>query len=122
MKSAAASADFLVTGDFNFFPQLGGPKQRAILTSAGCQDLGKGARTLGGKEIEGTFVGYEHDEFKADLKNINSRLDHIFSSGGFSGSSPTLYTRTMLEHEPEELTTRDYPSDHLPLVINIEQH
>ena len=48
-----------------------------------------------------------------------SRLDHIFSSNGVVGNNPLLYTKTMLEIEPEELKTRNYPSDHLPLVINI---
>ncbi len=111
---------FLVTGDFNFFPDRDGNSQRAILTER-LVDAGKGAVTLLGRQIEGTFVGYEHDTFKADLENMVSRLDHIFFSDDriLSLESPRLYTKTMLPEEPKELTTRDYPSDHLPLVMNV---
>jgi len=112
--------NFVVCGDFNFFPDRDGGKQRAILTEH-WQDLGQGAKTLGGRSVEGTFVGYDHDAFKADLNNMISRLDHIFSSQCLTGVNPTLYTKTMLPKEPKELTTRDYPSDHLPLVIEIQE-
>ena len=109
---------FVICGDFNFFPDRDGNKQRAILTEK-LQDLGKGAKTLGGRPVEGTFVGYEHDQFKADLNNMVSRLDHIFGLEGVVGKDPTLYTKTMLPEEPEELTTRQYPSDHLPLRLEV---
>ena len=118
VKDATKGQEFIICGDFNFFPDRDGNKQRAILT-AELKDLGRGAKTLSGKECEGTFVGYEHDEFKADLKNMISRLDHIFASTKVTGHSPVLYTKTMLDVEPVELTTRDTPSDHLPLFINI---
>lgn len=119
VKNVAKDQEFLVCGDFNFFPDRDGDKQRAILTTE-FKDLGKGAKTLLGKECKGTFIGYDHDEFKADLKNMVSRLDHIFSSSGVLGENAVLYTKTMLEVEPPELTTRDTPSDHLPLFITIK--
>lgn len=116
---------YLVCGDFNFFPcnfisTAQGDKQREILTSE-MADLGKDALTLSGKKLEGTFIGYEHDRFKADLKEIITRADHIFGSKtvekvGFS----ILYNKTMLDEEPQELTTRDYPSDHLPLIVRVK--
>ena len=118
VKEVAGDQQFIVCGDFNFFPDKDGAVQREILTTE-LHDLGKGALTLGGKHVEGTFVGYEHDAFKADLSNMISRLDHVFGSSGVVGTNPTLYTKTMLTEEPEELTTRKYPSDHLPLVVNI---
>lgn len=74
---------------------------------------------MGGKHVEETFVGFEHDEFKADLTNMVGRLDHIFGSSHILGTNPTLYTKTMLNVEPQELTTRDYPSDHLPLLLDV---
>jgi len=113
--------EFVLCGDFNLFPDRDGAKQRDILCNwkYTMQDLGKGAKTLSGRQVEGTFVGYEHDEFKADLGNMVSRLDHVFSSTGIVGTEPTLYTKTMLDQEPEELATRKYPSDHLPLVISL---
>ncbi len=118
-EDSEGNDEFIVCGDFNFFPDKDGNNQRSILTSK-WKDLGQSALTLSGKKVEGTFVGYEHDNFKADLKNMVSRLDHVFSSTNVKGVNATLYTKTMLDKEPEELTTRDYPSDHLPLVVTIE--
>lgn len=124
IEEVAQGQPYIVLGDFNFFPPnynptAEGEKQRKILTES-MKDLGKGARTLAGKEIEGTFIGYEHDRFKSDLKDIITRTDHIFGSETVEkvGLS-TLYTKTMLDNEPEELTTRNYPSDHLPLVAKV---
>lgn len=118
---------FVVCGDFNFFPDRDGSAQRRVLTApsqeAGAvpwRDLGRDAATLGGRRIEGTFIGYDHDQFKADLAAPNSRLDHVFCSQNLRAASPpVLYTKTMLPEEPAELTTRDYPSDHLPLVVSV---
>lgn len=111
-------AEFLLVGDFNFFADKDGPKQRALLCQW-MQDLGKGAKTLLGKQVEGTFIGYDYDPSKADLTNMTSRLDHVFGSANVVGTTPILYTKTMLSVEPVELTTRQYPSDHLPLVVDI---
>jgi len=121
IEDITKGADYVLSGDFNLFPDRDGAMQRDILCQwkYPMQDLGKGAKTLKGKQVEGTFVGFEHDEFKADLKNMISRLDHIFGSNNVIGTNPVLYTKTMLPQEPEELTTRQYPSDHLPIVIEI---
>ena len=65
---------------------------------------------------------YDTDDFKADLTNMQSRLDHVWIwdiSERIQVSTPTLYTKTMLPEEPEELTTRHYPSDHLPLRVYV---
>jgi endonuclease/exonuclease/phosphatase family metal-dependent hydrolase len=71
---------FIVCGDFNFFPDRDAAKQREILES-GWMDVGKtyGQRTNRGVPIEGTFLGYEHDQFKSPLgvENLHSRLDNI---------------------------------------------
>lgn len=114
----AGNESFVICGDFNFFPDKDGALHRSILTEK-LLDLGKGATTLSGKHVEGTFVGYEHDEFKADLTNMVSRLDHIFGSKDVIATDPKLYTKTMMDEEPKELTTRLYPSDHLPIICNI---
>lgn len=118
-----SNQEFIICGDFNFFPDRDGDKQRAILTDKGSlQDLGKGAITINGKPLEGTFVGYEHDDFKADLKKMVSRLDHVFGSKNVRRiSDPILITKTMKFFEPtEELTDRNLPSDHLPLLMGLE--
>lgn len=120
IKQRAKDNPYIVCGDFNFFPDKDGNTQRALLTQE-MLDLGKDAKTVGGKKVEGTFVGFEHDNFKADLKNMVSRLDHIFSSNGaVKIGDATLYTKTMLDKEPEELTSRDFPSDHLPLIVSLK--
>lgn len=117
-KETGGTEQFVLSGDFNFFPDKSAAQQRQIMRSF--QDLGAGAKTLSGRAVEGTFIGYEHDEFKADLNSMISRLDNIYASSGITGTNPTLYTKTMLEVEPEELTTRDYPSDHLPILIDLK--
>jgi endonuclease/exonuclease/phosphatase family metal-dependent hydrolase len=111
---------YFVAGDLNLFPDRRAAEQRAIL--AFLQDLGAGARTSqAGRLCEGTFVGYEHDEFKADLANMVSRLDHILGSEHWTAAAPTLWTQTMMSPEPAELSVRNaMPSDHLPLTAWLE--
>ncbi len=120
IDDVAGDLPFIIAGDFNFFPDRDGDKQRSILTEH-FKDLGKGAKTfLGNRHVEGTFVGYEHDAFKADLKNMVSRLDHVFGSKSVNTKGHViLYAKTMLQNEPDEFTTRSYPSDHIPLFTTI---
>lgn len=128
IKEATKGQPFIVCGDFNFFWNLQGNNQRNILTSF-MKDLGINAETLAGKRTDVTFVGYEHDNFKTDLCKafeINlqpnySRLDHIFGSKTVEKIGVSkVYTKTMLETEPQEFKTRDYPSDHLPLIVEVK--
>lgn len=124
-ETIARDAPFVVCGDFNFFPDRDGDKQRAILCET-MKDAAKGAVTVqSGTPLEGTFVGYEHDEFKASLVPSEriSRLDHVFCHQGdavMSVTDPILYNKTMLPTgEPEEFGTRKLPSDHLPVVVTV---
>lgn len=120
---------FILTGDFNFFPDKDGAKQRTVLTDGPLrmQDLGKESITSQLRvKLEGTFIGYEHDDFKADISSFDkiiSRLDHIFASSDVEQKGPVILdTRTMLEVETDpskELTDRNLPSDHLPLLVEI---
>lgn len=126
IKEVAKDQPYIVCGDFNFFPTnfiktAQGEQQRKILTDQ-MQDLGKGAVTSQkGKKLEGTFVGYEHDQFKAELNEVITRTDHIFASNGVEPvGNAILHTETMRDKEPEELTTRNLPSDHLPLSVDIK--
>jgi endonuclease/exonuclease/phosphatase family metal-dependent hydrolase len=118
VKNIAGNDNVIISGDFNFFPDRDEKVQRSILTEH-FNDSGVGAKTLSGKEVIGTFVGYEHDNFKASFDNMVSRLDNVFTGGNVAGTNPILYTKTMLDEEPEEFTTRNYPSDHLPLVVTM---
>jgi endonuclease/exonuclease/phosphatase family metal-dependent hydrolase len=117
---------FIVCGDFNFFPDRDAAKQREILES-GWMDVGKtyGQRTNRGVPIEGTFLGYEHDQFKSPLgvENLHSRLDNIYVRENSTVDIDPLriyvsvLTNTMdsPDHNQPELSTRNTPSDHLPL-------
>ena len=114
---------FILSGDFNFFWDKEGDKQRNIL--ADFIDVGKNAKTLKGSTNNSTFIGYEQDEFKSSLTEMKSRLDHIFTSKDMVTENPIIYTRSlyykdMKEDIENELTHRNYPSDHLPIVTDIK--
>jgi endonuclease/exonuclease/phosphatase family metal-dependent hydrolase len=115
------STPMVLAGDLNLFPDKNADKQRAILTTL-LQDAGKGAiADHNAQPLEGTFIGYEHDEFKADFNNMNSRLDHVLTSRHAIVHRRELIVKTMLEPEPEPFSKRNaYPSDHLPLLVDIE--
>lgn len=129
------NSPWILCGDFNFFMPLPnssekvfGDEQRKVLTDGGFQDLSKNAQTLGGKTIDGTFFGYDHDPFKSNLSEMHSRLDHVFGSTYISVHSAIQYTRSMSDDitfeddVANELTHRNYPSDHLPQVLELEVH
>jgi endonuclease/exonuclease/phosphatase family metal-dependent hydrolase len=121
----------LICGDFNFFDDRDGKQQRELLTAfnrvtrigndrQSLVDFGENMVTSQNQtQISGTFVGFEHNEFKAPLPGLASRLDHVFGSpGDFElDSTPVLLTKTYIDPEPEELTSRDLPSDHLALKV-----
>src|SRR6185295_4069148 len=116
---------FIVCGDLNFFPDRDGALQRAILTEdGGLRDLGTRMLALSdGRELRGTFVGFDHDDFKADLANMVSRLDHVLLWGPqltAAADHLLVYDKTMLSAgEPAPFSTRSYPSDHLPLLARL---
>nr|QYA18704.1 putative endonuclease/exonuclease/phosphatase [Clandestinovirus] len=123
VKEVSGGESSIISGDFNLFPDRDATKQRAILVSE-FNDIGEGAITSQkAQKVEGTFVGFEHDSFKADLKNMVSRLDHIFTypkTNQFVKRDPAqLITKTMLVPEPEELSVRHLPSDHLPISVKL---
>ena len=118
IRDGIGATHFIVCGDLNLFPDRDGNAHRALLAEH-WTDCGKGAITLlGQRQVEGTFVGYHYDAFKADLGNMVSRLDHIFCSPNMTPSFPTLWNKTMkVPNEVDDPTTRDFPSDHWPLVV-----
>ncbi len=149
IKEVCGDERAIVAGDFNFFPDRDGGKQRAILTdfqlaSFPLWDVGGkmwSETSQTARPIEGTFVGYDHDEFKCkDLSQPSSRLDHIFLKGDVMVASHLkLCTETMVQHlgemlylmvfctqkqvvpEPPELSCRDLlPSDHLALLVELQ--
>lgn len=123
IKKYAKKNPYVVCGDFNFFEDGDGATQREILAKE-MLDCGKDAVTLGGKKLERTHIGFQHHNKKADLTNLNkggSRLDYVWASPGAERiGNALLYTKTMLDAEPEELTSYDLPSDHLPLIVSLK--
>jgi endonuclease/exonuclease/phosphatase family metal-dependent hydrolase len=118
--AAFAGSAIVLAGDFNFFPDLDGPKQRSLLLEAsGMRDLGASGALLStnGQRVDGTFVGYGHDNMKAPDGQVGSRLDHIFVKKIESESDLVLIDKTMRDIEPPTLSTRDYPSDHFPIKV-----
>lgn len=111
----------ILAGDFNFFADKDGRSQYETLAK-NWDNLAIGRITSqSGLAIQGTFVGYEADAFKASQPVNFGVLDHIFTCG-FEGSDARVHTETMLQVEPNELTERDsLPSDHLPLSVIVEE-
>jgi len=92
---------FLCAGDYNFFDDRRGIEQRNDMLSNSI-DL---AFPL--ENIIGTFMGYNHDEFKQPFEKM-SRLDHVFSNGiKRIGDFASVYG------DIEMIKNRTYPSDHL---------
>lgn len=125
-KATGNKGRYILSGDFNFFPKnekgdfFGDEQRKEIATHL--TDCAKDAKSLGGKLLKGTFVGIESDPFKAPLPDLNtSRLDHVFATGEYTVDSAVLYTKTMKVPEPSELSDREFPSDHLPLVVNFSE-
>lgn len=113
----------ILCGDFNFFPDMPGCDEQRATIARVFQDLGKGAiASQDGRPLEGTFVGFDHDEMKAPMGHeLVGRLDHIFGMHMELVTPPLLFTETMLAEEPKELQVRDLPSDHLPLVVTLRR-
>lgn len=121
VPTISSGRPFILSGDFNFFPDKKGPEQLALLSTIG--ERVTGYKTESGRVLNGTFIGYEHDEFKTpDSKNPTSILDHIVLSG-FGYEQPRTSTKTYELVEPEELTNRNAsPSDHLPLIVTLHSN
>lgn len=120
IKKITNGLDYLLTGDFNFFSDKNGARQTDIIESC-MDDLSFDALTLKGYKTQGTFVGFYWDKFHAPLPQLQSNLDHIFGNEyNWQVLKKVLYTKTMLDVEPEELTTRNFPSDHLPILMSVK--
>ena len=122
INELAGNEPYVVLGDFNTFPDRDGFKQRAIL-SAKMQNLTDHLFTESGMKVSGTFVGTDLDQFKSKfpLEENMAQLDYIYTSKDLERADDhaTVIARTMLEEEPQELSTRNFPSDHLPVVARI---
>ena len=114
----------VLSGDFNFFfdGNRMGAKHLSIMEAA-LTNISKNKLTSQElRNINGTFVGYPHDEFCAkDPRNPDSCLDYIFVDCDVKyDDNVTVLTKTFLENEPTELSEPySLPSDHLALVAQL---
>lgn len=78
------------------------------------------------RPINGSSLDDPIDNQLDPEKFLPSRLDHIFVNQHFAVNpldqttnvyNPRIYPNTMLDKEPAELTSRQTPSDHLPLSV-----
>lgn len=100
-----AGESFLCTGDYNFFDDRDGKKQRSVLTNV-AQDAAYPLRNA-----SGTFMGFSHDEFARPFDAM-SRLDHVFYGGPVECQPAAVYG------DMELVKQRQYPSDHLMIVLD----
>jgi endonuclease/exonuclease/phosphatase family metal-dependent hydrolase len=125
VQEVAGEEPFVLTGDFNFFPDKDGLFQHTLLREAGFRDLGVNAVTSQTRRpLTTTFIGYQHDKHRSrDVFASQSRLDHVFGSRHWHvQSTPLLITETMMPQFDNvglaELTQpNSLPSDHLPLYV-----
>lgn len=113
--------DALITGDFNFFDDLDGVKQREkVINEYQCLDafhplhLSKDSNII----LSGTFRGYpETDKFAKTFETM-SRLDHGFLLETTNGGTTIFPLKHAYSVNVTEETIRNahLPSDHLPCV------
>lgn len=125
LDSVCGRERFILSGDFNLFPDLQGADQYKILLANGMIDCSSQIHTSQeNRRITGTFVGYPHDSFAAkDPRNPTSALDKIFVKN-YPPEDPSIpsiaITQTYNNVEPVELSDPwALPSDHLPLLRQI---
>lgn len=105
----------LIAGDYNFFDDRDGTKQRQKMSEYFIDIAHPLYDSYDNdcKMLSGTFIGFEHDDFKREYENM-SRLDHIFSRNIKSSEVAIGFGAT-----EELLRTRKYPSDHLMVRVNV---
>lgn len=98
----------IVAGDFNLFNDDNGDMLRNKISEK-FTDM---AYPL--KGLNGTFVGFNHDDYKANKLTDMSRLDYIFCRNIEKKSEAEA-----VDFSLERLLKRDYPSDHLMIEVKL---
>lgn len=122
IKADVGDDPFVVMGDFNFFDDRDGKKHRQLMVSADLVDVGTDMYFSFDetRRCYGTFMGFETDRVQFSLEDLGdpskaSRLDHIFTSNNIKAIKVTVYA-----DNEEQLITKTTPSDHLPLIAELE--
>lgn len=113
----------MVYGDYNFFDDMDGIKQREYMLET-CNDVAHPLIRIDTnvpEKLSGTFIGFKHDEQKKSYEKM-SRLDHIFVPRTIDkqisiaiADSPNMENYKFDNSSYESYT---YPSDHLAIRVN----
>ncbi len=108
-------APAIVTGDFNCFPQLGGPELYDLLCtySEVMKDSGVVAKSIFG--VSGSWMGWDYDPYKQRGKDT-SKYDFIF----VHDTIKVLQQGIIDDHVwNTQLDKALYPSDHRPVISDV---
>lgn len=126
-----------VCGDYNSFPDDGGEEELMVFEKANFKELSKPLKTMEGIPVSGSFTGFSYDKYHSPKGTFGSQLDHIFYKC-FSSSTVVAYEfdchvnakkyngleiqakteRELLIGPAGEETRDEFPSDHLPLIVD----
>lgn len=107
-------APAIVTGDFNCFPQLGGPELYQLLCtrSSVMKDSGTIAQQTFG--VSGSWIGWDYDIYRQ--KEGYAKYDFVFVHDRIQVLQQGIIDdRVWDEHFQKEL----YPSDHRPVLSDV---
>ena len=113
---ARSARHIILCGDTNFFPDEAEHRFLERLCHHPAMPLYDRSFNMisnNGIQITGTFMGFEHDKFKSSLDQLDKRLDVILSSAGVTVGQVMIPIDL-------PLPSRDYPSDHFPLVTDFQ--
>ena len=132
----------IVCGDFNSFPDANGGLQMHTICKEGnlanAAEYGAQIQTLSGVSIVGTQIPYAYDNMFKEKERVpfkkgaqGGRLDHILYSPDMftpNGSAKLLTYKIgggiaeaeLLGHNPDLTVPPVFPSDHLPLIFELD--
>ncbi len=125
----------IAAGDWNFFDDLEGKQMRDRMYETFEDDVAYPLYSVeesGSYEMSGTFIGFDHDTFHADMtpdKTGNRytkmcRLDHVFVRGFKRGSSgnPSVDdgALALMPSNASTIDRKTYPTDHCAIHCILE--
>jgi mRNA deadenylase 3'-5' endonuclease subunit Ccr4 len=136
-ETKAGNGIIIITGDFNTIPSHDIEKELAILKNDGYQEILNDLKTKDGVSISGTFIGYSSDKYQCPKGELSGQLDHIFLKtypgvlytsqsyvnlkryNGNDNSNATTQAE-LLEGLDGKENRDEFPSDHIPGIVELE--
>lgn len=129
-KEIANNLPVIILGDFNFITDnqsllLKSQITYKILTQdTGLTDIRDLCQNYYGPD--GSWIGWRYDQFAAPLNTVGSRLDHIFTKGFLVNNAGILDIKVnnnnLITRTHHDFSRLDYPSDHLPVIADINSN